>query len=86
MAKEVVFNINDNVKVKLTQLGVKILARRHNGLRAICPSIGDFKLTLDDDGMYETQLWCLIEEFGEYIGMGKELPFNGNMKFIVPEN
>jgi hypothetical protein len=83
--REVIFNINDNVKVNLTSLGVQILARKHNRLRAICHSIGNFKLTLDDDGMYETQLRCLIEEFGEYLGMGKELPFNGNMKFIVKE-
>jgi hypothetical protein len=86
MAREITFNINDNVKVSLKQLGVQILAKRHNDLRAICPSIGDFKLTLDENGMYETQLWCLIEEFGEYLGMGKPLPFNGNIKFIVPEN
>jgi hypothetical protein len=37
--------------------------------------LGDFKLILDEDGYYRTQLWMLMGKFGHVMGMGYEIPF-----------
>ena len=34
-----------------------------------------FELKLDEDGYYETQLWSLMEKFGDHCGLAKEYPF-----------
>ena len=70
------FNINHNVKVKLTSYGVDILKMQHDEIQSMCKSdIGEFKLVLDKDGYCSMQLWDLMKTFGDYMIMGRPLPF-----------
>lgn len=72
------FNINNYVKVKLTEEGLKILKSQYNEmLKQMAPqarkSMGPFKPPkVDKNGYSEFQLWGLMQHFGSYM-------FNGNM-------
>lgn len=77
---EIKFNMNDHVKVKLTELGIDILKNRHEKVKEIFPSLDEFKLNLDEDGYYKTQLHDLFNTFGNYFYMGAiGLPFETNI-------
>lgn len=75
------FNINDIVRVKLTDYGLGILKSRYrhlnkqsNGLISYDNIIG-----LKEDGMYETEMWQLMQDFGNCMYMGNiEIPFENN--------
>lgn len=70
------FNINDRVKIKLTDLGCKILADDFNKWSPIEKRTPDYyKGQCDENGFYEMQLWCIMERFGEFIGMAIPSPF-----------
>lgn len=65
-------NLNDNIKVKLTDLGKDIYYHQYDNLNAaygveICkpkyPKV-------DEDGYTTFQLWTFIELYGSHIGMG----------------
>ncbi|WP_346938225.1 hypothetical protein [uncultured Clostridium sp.] len=79
------FNLNNYVKVKLTEEGVKILKTEHDNLNKSIikrggKGFGDFKLDLDSDGYYKTQMWRLIQDFNKSMFMGNNnLPFNMNV-------
>ena len=76
MKHEIKFNINYHVKVKLTPYGVSCLYKNHLKDNEYRNKNNKFCIMIDDDGYYETQLWCLMQEFGEYIGMGmRQTPF-----------
>ena len=80
------FNINDKVRVRLTDLGRATLAvLRAQANEQIAKN---WSLTLaqrepprlplavlEDDGWSEWQLWDLMATFGEFCGMGRELLF-----------
>lgn len=83
--KEVDFNVNEFVKVKLTEEGKRILKDKHDNLRSKFPTLGEFKLSLDQDGYYNVQLWCLMQEFRDCIYMGCELPFETDIKINIKE-
>jgi len=80
---EVDFNVNGYIKIKLTEFGIEILKKQHEELQAIIPSIGDFKLKLDEEGYYESQMWSIMQDFSGYISMTSELPFSTNIKIIL---
>jgi len=81
--EEIKFNMNDSVKVKLSDLGISILKTRHEKVRMMFPSAGDFQLKLDEDGYYKTQLHDLFNQFGNYFYMGSiGLPFETNIVLI----
>jgi hypothetical protein len=62
------FNINENVKIKLTDSGIKMYKEYYKGIKNTAPR-------LDKDGYYRDQLWHIIKMFGSNIGMCCELPF-----------
>lgn len=63
------FNVNSNVKVKLTKKGYQHLIKKMNE-----HSFNDKCVPrLDDQGFYKCQLWTLISDFGEVTSIG----FNG---------
>ena len=66
------FNINNNVKVKLTDFGRKILQDQHDELyNRIQIKKPEFNPPKEDkDGWSNWQLWVLMERFGEYIHIG----------------
>jgi len=71
------FNINQTVRVKLTEHGRRI-HRQFRELNARLPLKGTFKYTPpkeDEEGWSRWQLWELMERFGEHCGMCKTLPF-----------
>lgn len=81
---EVKINLNDEVKVKLTDFGMQILKQRHDELNNMIKASGgrgtEFVLRIDEDGYYKTQLHNLMYIFGEYTSIGaKGLPFETNM-------
>lgn len=61
------FNINENVKVKLTPFGILLYKHKF-----------DCEPNLDENGYYKAQLWNIMSIFGEYMMLGRfgdELPF-----------
>lgn len=83
MAKgKTTFTVNANMyaRVKLTEHGIDILRHKHEELDEIVRSrggkgIGEFKLRLDEDGYYRTQIWNLMSDFGHSMGPGRKQPF-----------
>ena len=80
------YNVNYRVAVCLTDFGKKILELNHERLNELLVSTGTnadpFKLELNDDGWFETELWSLMNVFGAYMSIGKELPFDPNIKLL----
>lgn len=67
-------NLNEWVKVKLTDYGKDIYYHRYDELnrlvgREICEP--HFP-TIDEEGYTKFQLWDFIELYGKYIGWGKK--------------
>lgn len=64
-------NLNDEIKVKLTEHGKNIYYHQYDQLntalgREVCkPSYPK----VDEDGYTTFQLWCFIELYGVHIGM-----------------
>lgn len=82
---ETVFNINESVKVKLTDHGRKILADQNNEFAVLYPKAfpvktpDDFKADEDENGYTTFQLWSLMERFGKHIGACKPNCFDTNI-------
>jgi hypothetical protein len=73
-------NINEQVKVKLTDIGISILKSKRDELNAMIQSVGgkclgEFELKTDVDGYSTFQIWDLMNTFGEYMVMGFNVPF-----------
>ncbi|MBX4266552.1 hypothetical protein [Clostridium estertheticum] len=77
--------LNDYVKIKLTDVGIKILKGRHDELNSRIANnggvniMGEFKLRLDKDGYYKMQLWDLINTFGDNVDVGLDIPFESKI-------
>lgn len=68
------FNVNDYVKVNLTEDGIAELQKQRDELRA--PSLKDVPLFgKDDEGWTKFQLWDLMNCFGHMMYMGGKIPF-----------
>ena len=75
------FNINNYVRVRLTDHGREIHQRNHFSLLGAMPSDvrAEFPYVSpkeDQDGWSEWQLWHLMREFGPWIRMTGEPPFS----------
>lgn len=72
MAEKTAININEHVKVKLTDYGKEIFYHQYDklnktyGKEIIKPSFP----TVDSDGYTSFQLWCFMNLYGRYIDMG----------------
>ena len=64
------FNINNKVRVKLTDYGRQALARQHNGLKE------------DAEGWSEWQLWHLMQELGHLCCLGCQVPFETTIQLL----
>lgn len=76
-------NLNDIVKVRLTDKGVRVLKIRHQELNDFLMARGGnelskFNLSLDDEGYYTTQLWTLLKDFKGYFEMTAPMVFKDN--------
>lgn len=75
------FNVNDHVRVKLNNRGLKILVDYYEQLRL--PRLNDSFVLLnhkpDEDGYMKFQMWDLMVIFGSHMGIGRELVFDCNI-------
>jgi len=71
------FNVNDYVRVRLTEKGHEIMRKEHEALRDAFPGVFDeFKeKKADEQGWSNWQLWQLMKTFGPHIKMGMPIPF-----------
>lgn len=72
-------NLNDTIKVKLTDLGREIFYHKDDDLRAYEESLHLKRLNFfipeypkeDEEGYTRFQLWYFMELYGKFIGMAK---------------
>lgn len=74
----ITFNINQPVRVKLTNLGRRILEDQHHNfyLENNLPPKPYKPPKEDVEGWSSHPLWYLMEAFGSYVKIGAELPFD----------
>ncbi len=78
------FNINDHVRVKLTDHGRAVHAADHAMLCAeVGISIPYDPPSEDADGWSKWQLWVLMEAFGRHMGNGMNLVFQNEIEIIT---
>jgi len=71
------FDVNEKVKVKLTDAGKNELRRQHEELRSRVQSILPYTNPIEDEKGYSTwQLWVLMSTFGHIMVNGGDVPFN----------
>lgn len=76
VTKDVVkFDINNFVRVKLTDMGKRILEKDSTRMVFDNRIIKKFEVKEDSDGWSEWQLWDLMATFGEYMHDGCKVPF-----------
>jgi hypothetical protein len=71
------FNINNHVRVRLTDLGRQIHRADYDDLVKLCGHVPYpyTPVAEDKDGWSEWQAWCLMSLFGKHLGNGRPLPF-----------
>jgi len=84
MKEEIEFNMNQDVRVKLTPYGKECLRRNYDRkMSFFAVLVYPFELPKEDNDGYVTfQLWGLMKEFGEYMFMGNKNPFSMGIKLI----
>ena len=70
------FNLNHNVRVKLTELGYQRLADLHNSYIGQIPKweerkSEDYRSQADEDGYTRFQMWSFMDKFGDVTGLCK---------------
>lgn len=85
------FNINDYVRVKLTDHGRDVHYRNHMRMLEghtlkVQRSMPYRAPKEDDNGWSEWQLWRLMQEFGgNETGMGRAILFDAEIEIILPK-
>lgn len=72
------FNVNHNVKVKLTQIGIDELKRQHDDLAWCFPSMKNECFVppkVDENGYSTFQMHVLMSTFGHLCQNGFSVPF-----------
>lgn len=64
-------NLNDYVKVRLTDYGKDIFYHQYDDLIVKGVKIKRYMPNEDENGLTEIQLWHFIELYGKYLGMAK---------------
>ena len=79
-----IVNINQYVRVKLTDHGREILRRKHDERNNFAQgSLGEFiQPKEDENGWAKFQLWDLMNCFGSSIDMGKNVPFSTTIEIV----
>ncbi len=79
MNKTKSFNINYNIKVRLTNYGKELHKKYWEDFWSSVGRLDEFPYVSpkeDENGYCEFQMWELMEKFGPYCGLGKEIPFD----------
>jgi len=87
--EQIKFNINDPVKVKVTEYGYEVWLEYSNQFVKYSPTypvttIEELKAKQDDDGYTEFQLWDMMSIFGSKMQMGFKNPIDTNI-ILLPE-
>lgn len=77
---DVHFNINHQVKVKLTEAGIAELKRQNDELNKVFPQANlPFSVNIDEEGYTSFQMWDLMSRLGENMGFHHKIPFDTNI-------
>lgn len=78
------FNINDKVRVRLTDVGRDALKRQHSEFWAHAgkPDYEYRPPKEDADGWSEWQLWALMEDLGHLCRIGSKPPFETTIQIL----
>lgn len=82
---EIPFNINQCVKVKLTDIGLKILKQQHDELYSALPRLRGKPFVppkVDNKGYCKFQMHDLMNRFGEHCMLGCKFPFETDIILI----
>ena len=79
------FNINNYVKVKLTDKGREIVKKSRVIYRAIGGDYSEVEITEDSDGWSKWQMWDLMSTFGSHMYNGCISPFETEIDIIENE-
>jgi hypothetical protein len=77
------FNVNDKVRVRLTDTGRRILKLNHDAV-----FIGElaekypYEPPKEEDGWSEWQMWSLMNELGQHCRMGCPQPFETTIQIV----
>lgn len=78
------FNINGEVRVKLTEFGFKVHRQNHYDLFRHLAKLPPYtRPDVDKDGWSRFQMWTLMQEFGSSVRMGGDQPFE--LEIDIPE-
>jgi len=82
------FNINDHVKVKLTDLGKDIYLHQYDRINKVYSNYSKTILTpsnpkVDKDGYTDFQLWELMQLYGPHLYCGAEQLFEKNIIHLL---
>ena len=78
------FNVNENVRVKLTDTGRRELQRHHDAVALRAPSLaGTPAYTEDAEGWSTWQLWSLMQHLGHLCYPGGPVPFETQMQIEI---
>jgi hypothetical protein len=83
------FNVNDTVLVTLKESGAEIVRKRDAELDATIKARGGKGFTRAEPSTTEPtkyQLWELMQIFGPHISLGRETPFDTQMRFARPHS
>ena len=78
------FNLNDEIRVKLTDFGREQLRKNHNELFKGYPCPPKYRPRGEDaDGWSTWQAWEIMRELGKYLYAGCDLPFETEIDIII---
>lgn len=87
---DIKFNLNDCVKVKLSDKGLELMRKEHEEFEDVFAAKRGGKRKpftpppVDKDGYSTWQLWHLMQTFGKHISLGLRTPFeDGNIIFTT---
>lgn len=77
------FNINNCVRVKITDYGMKILEKDYRAsMGALIARYPYEPPKQDENGWSKMPLWVLMKKLGPHCGNGYELPFETTIEFF----
>ena len=80
------FNVNEYVRVKLTERGKKCLRENYDKLAQAWGGKLTFQFRLpeeDADGWSRWQMWSLMQDLGPHISIGSEPPFETSIEVLA---
>ena len=80
MSEWVSVNLNDFVRIKLNETGLRIHRSNYDELEGRIKSRGgkiyDYRAPkTDENGWHRQQLWSVMQDYGKHIYLGCEAPF-----------